>query len=88
MDDDAVKPLPHSRYPHVFVILRVDRYLRTDDPQEAVKVKKVVADQLYAEREVDRLNALNQDKNSEYYWESAQFDTTDAPHLGGQPGHA
>jgi hypothetical protein len=76
--DDAVEHLPHSRYRHVFVIMRVDRSLPTNDVEECVKVKKVVMDQRYAEQEVERLNSLSGDKDTEYYWQIAQLDTTDA----------
>ena len=50
--DDAVAYLPHSRYQHVFLIMRVDRSLPTNCAKESLKVKKVVMDLRYAEQEV------------------------------------
>jgi hypothetical protein len=74
--NEAFDPLPHARHRHAYVILRVDHVGEGEKIREHVQVKKVVTDQDYARREVDRLNLLNNRKNSEYYWEIAQLDTT------------
>jgi hypothetical protein len=46
-----------------------------EDGHEHVTVKKVVANEEQARREVERLNAINSDKACRYYFEIAQFDT-------------
>ena len=65
----------HSRYQHVFVVLRADAYDEDGHVSEHVTVKKVVASEEQARREVERLNAINSDKACRYYFEIAQFDT-------------
>jgi len=66
---------PHSRYQHVFVILRADAYDEGDHVSEHVTVKKVVTTERRAEGEVKRLNDLNAEKGCRYYFEIAQLDT-------------
>ena len=66
----------HSRYDHVFVILRRDRSVDDDAVAERITVKKVVLSEERAEAEVRRLNELNAHRGSHYFWEIAQFDTS------------
>ena len=54
--------------------------------EESVKVKKVVMDQSHAEREVDRLNALDRERDSESHWEISQLDMTGATSREGEGG--
>jgi hypothetical protein len=58
----------------VYVILRADAYEEGESTVEHVTVKKVVQDEARARREVDRLNALNAEKGSRYYFETARLD--------------
>lgn len=53
-----------------FAVLRFDRFLPDDaDEQERVTVKEIVWTQQEAEREVERLNALNAEKDCVYAWQ-------------------
>lgn len=65
---------PHSKNPHVFVILRADAYDEGEQVSEHVVVKKVVSTKPRAEEEVERLNALNAQRGCRYYFEIAQFE--------------
>lgn len=50
--------------------MRFDRFLPDDaDEQERVTVKEIVWTQQEAEREVERLNALNAEKDCVYAWQ-------------------
>lgn len=51
---------PNARYPHVYVVIRVDRFegLDTSDDLDEITVTRVFAAQSEAEAEVDRLNEL------------------------------
>jgi len=59
---------------------------QADRVEESVKVKKVVMDQSHAEREVDRLNALDRERDSESHWEISQLDMTGATSREGEGG--
>lgn len=60
----AAADAPHSKYPHVYAVLRLDP---GDGPLERqVTVTKVMRDRDAAEREVERLNTLNSGKGCQY----------------------
>ncbi len=57
------------RYDHAFAIVRIDTFLGLDpSARDAISVKKVVRSAEAAEREVARLNSLNQDRGATYFW--------------------
>ena len=66
---------PNKKYDHIYAIVRYE----TDEGEDApidlrITVKKVVVDPDYAEKEVERLNALNKDKGSYYFCQVTRFE--------------
>jgi hypothetical protein len=61
---------PHSHYAHVYAVVRHDAFHSQDTPpQVTVTVTKVFGDQDQAQREVERLNLLQQQRGVEaHYW--------------------
>jgi hypothetical protein len=57
---------PHSRFLHVYAIVRIDLPIDQDYPENTLAVVKVFPSQLDGKRELSRLNKLNQDKNCKY----------------------
>jgi hypothetical protein len=55
---------PHSRYPHVYVIVRLDA--GHADPEDALSLPKVFRNEVKAEEEARRLNELNSTKACRY----------------------
>jgi hypothetical protein len=63
------------KYDHVFAIVRVDRFHDpVATPETAIMVKKIVRSEQLAEDEVARLNALNRDKGSLYFWQITRLE--------------
>jgi hypothetical protein len=66
---------PNKKYGHLYAIIR---YETDADPMAPidlrVTVKKVVSDPHYAAREVERLNELNKEKGSYYYYQITRFE--------------
>jgi hypothetical protein len=58
---------PHSKYPHVHAIVRIDLPVSEDNPENSVSVVKVHASKVEAEKEVTRLRDLNRDKGCLYH---------------------
>ena len=70
----------NSKYDHVFAIVRVDRFHEPGtDPETAITIKKVVRSRECAEEEVSRLNALNCDKRSVYFWQVTRLERSAEP---------
>ena len=57
---------PHSEYPHVYVVLRVDDFSRADAPEDRVAAVSTFVSWDAAEREAKRLNAFHEDRNLRY----------------------
>jgi hypothetical protein len=55
---------PHSKYPHVYVIVRFDSYIST--LEEAAIVVKVLPSRELAEKEAERLRQVNKGKDCTY----------------------
>jgi hypothetical protein len=73
MADELLKP--NRKYDHIYAILRYETDVDADAPIDLrVTVKKVVVDPRYAESEVNRLNALNKDKNAYYFCQVTRFE--------------
>ena len=59
---------PHSKYLHVYPIVRVDTPIDQSDPMQKITVVKVLTSQPDAEAEVSRLNKVNADKSCLYFY--------------------
>jgi hypothetical protein len=70
---DSLKP--NRKYGHLYAIVR---YETDADPLAPIDlritVKKVVSDPHFAAREVERLNELNQEKGSYYFFQITRFE--------------
>ena len=56
----------HSRYPHVYAIVRIDAPVDEANPENSVAVVKVLDSKQSAEKETARLNKINAGKNCVY----------------------
>ena len=55
---------------HVFAVIRLDRFQTESIPAPScITVKEVVTTKEKAQSEVERLNAINQGKGCEYFWQ-------------------
>ncbi|MGH8991091.1 MAG: hypothetical protein ACRDZ7_06135 [Acidimicrobiia bacterium] len=61
----------HSKYQHVFAIVRVDQFTLDVDVEQGITVTKVVTSVEEAAAEVERLNALREKAGgrSRYFWQ-------------------
>jgi hypothetical protein len=59
---------PHSKYPHVYPIVRVDTPIDQSDPTQKITVVKVLTSQSEAEAEMSRLSQVNADKSCLYFY--------------------
>ncbi len=60
---------PHSKYRHVYAIVRVDQYDTLEVLlEERISVTKVLWSEQAAVLEVERLNNLNAGKKCRYFW--------------------
>jgi hypothetical protein len=57
---------PHSKFQHVYAIVRFDFPLNSEQPETTVSVIKVFTSQDTAEQEATRLNSINASKNCAY----------------------
>ncbi|HEX2330210.1 MAG TPA: hypothetical protein VHN74_15905 [Candidatus Angelobacter sp.] len=57
---------PHSKYPHVHAIIRIDLPLDQGAPENSIAVVKVMSSKLMAEDEITRLNNINAGKSCRY----------------------
>jgi hypothetical protein len=64
---------PHSKYPHVYVIVRFDLPVSQSDPENSVSVVKVLSSKVSAEQEASRLNEINQGKGCFYVVRITKF---------------
>jgi len=60
--------LPHSKYQHVYPIVRIDTPLQQSAPEDKITVVKVLTSQGAAEAEVSRLNQINVEKSCTYFY--------------------
>lgn len=59
---------PHSKYPHVYPIVRIDIPIDQSDPTQKITVVKVLTSQSDAEAKVSRLSQANADKTCLYFY--------------------
>jgi hypothetical protein len=64
---------PHSKYRHVYPIIRIDKPFNEAQPTNTLSVVKVLTSQEAAESEVSRLNAINVGKSCAYFWETSRL---------------
>jgi hypothetical protein len=57
---------PHSKFPHVYAVVRTDIPFDEHNPGNSISVVKVDRSREAAEAEVSRLNGINADKNCTY----------------------
>jgi hypothetical protein len=57
---------PHSKFKHVYAIVRFDFPVNQDDPENSVMVVKGLLSKGVAEQQVSRLNKLNPAKQCRY----------------------
>jgi len=62
---------PHSKYPHVYAIVRFDSYVI--DLENAATVVKVMASRVEAEKEASRLREVNKGKQCLYAVQTTRF---------------
>ena len=70
MADNSVDK-PHSKYPHVYAIVRFDFYVST--LEDSATVVKVLPSQTMAEQEVARLREVNEAKPCIYTVQLTRF---------------
>ena len=59
---------PHSKYPHVYPIVRIDKPIDQSDPMNRITVVNVLTSKGAAEAEVLRFNQINAEKSSTYFY--------------------
>ena len=59
---------PHSKYSHVYPIVRIDPPIDNTDPTHKIMAVKVLTSQSDAEAEVSRLSEINADKSCRYFY--------------------
>jgi len=64
---------PHSKFPHVYAIVRLDLYEDRTHLENCVAVVKVFSSEDLAEQEAARLNAVNKDKKCSYIVQTTRF---------------
>lgn len=57
---------PHSKFRHVYAIVRIDFPIDPSSPENCFSVTKVLSTKVIAEREVARLREVNRDKRCVY----------------------
>jgi len=58
---------PHSKFEHVYAIVRFDFPVNPESPTNSVNVVKVFSSSEIADTEAARLNRVNQDKRCSYH---------------------
>lgn len=64
---------PHSKYAHVYAIVRFDLFAGLSKLEDCVTVVKVLASQDLAEQEAARLREANKGKNCTYVVQITRF---------------
>ena len=58
---------PHSKFSHVYALVRIDAPLSADSPENSISVVKVLRSEEAAEKEALRLRDLNKGKGCAYH---------------------
>src|SRR5689334_2973755 len=64
---------PHSKYPHVYPIVRIDAPIDLTNPTQSITVVKVLTSLSDAEAEVSRLTQVNTDKSCLYFYRTSRL---------------
>ena len=66
----------NSKYEHVFAVIRVEDYpdVEQDEIEDVFTITKILRRQDDAEREVERLNNLNRDQSTKYFWQITRLE--------------
>lgn len=76
---EPYEPLLQKQCTHVYAIVRVDAFQRSDTPiQQQIAVTKVMHDQAAAEREVEWPNSFKPVKQSYYFCQTTRLESTSA----------
>ena len=70
---DTGKGKPHSRFPHIYAIVRIDLPVNPKNPENNIAVVKVFSSQPDAEAEARRLNEINKEKECTYILYTTRF---------------
>jgi len=62
-----VSEKPHSKFLHLYAIVRIDMPVSVDNPENCVSVVKVLASRAIAEKEASRLRDVNRGKRCAYH---------------------
>jgi hypothetical protein len=57
---------PHSKFRHLYAVLRIDVPVNPENPENSIAVVKVFSSKFSAEQEVARLNKINSEKGCRY----------------------
>ena len=64
---------PHSKYPHVYAIVRFDLPVSESNPEDRAIVVKVLSSRVLAEQEASRLKEVNKGKRCLYVVQITRF---------------
>ncbi len=64
---------PHSRFRHVYAIVRIDLPVSEEHPENSVSVVKVLSSQVAAQQETLRLNTINSGKACRYVLQTTRL---------------
>jgi len=63
----VVRDKQHAKYPHGYAIVRIDRVVSENQPEDSVAVVKVFSSRIAAEKDAARLNGVNAEKGCRYF---------------------
>jgi hypothetical protein len=63
----------HSKYPHVYAIVRFDSFVDPSNLEHIATVVKVLASRVLAEKEASRLREVNKEKQCIYTVQTTRF---------------
>lgn len=64
---------PHSKFRHVYAVVRIDVPIDVEYPENSISVVKVLSSQTAAQQEILRLNGINSDKGCRYMLQTTRL---------------
>jgi hypothetical protein len=64
---------PHSKFRHLYAVLRIDMPVSLENPENSIAVVKVFHSKMSAEQEVDRLNKVNSERGCRYVLQATRL---------------
>lgn len=64
---------PHSRFKHVYAVVRIDLPVNQVTPEDSVAVVKIMCSQGAAQQEVVRLSEVNRGKACRYFVQTSRL---------------